>query len=317
MITIKDIAKAANVSTSTASRALNDNARISKDTRQWIQAIAAKLGYVPNDTARNLSLGQANIVGLVLPVTENSAPANPFHLDLMRGVSAALTPRHYSMALAIGQSVQELLMQVKSLVRGSNIHKFLVFYTAAHDPITEYLRANKIDFVVIGHPTGNHGDRFVDSDNVAAGQAATQQLLNNHPKLSCPVFIRSSYNWVYEQDRASGYKAELLSRGLVPHVFDDPNDANKVKQLLAKGSKVDSIVAADDLVYLQFVHTAQSINCFKSQPTICFNNSKLLGMLMPEISKVDLLPQKIGAEAVELLFDPLRHEKLVDFAIKG
>ncbi|WP_375663980.1 LacI family DNA-binding transcriptional regulator, partial [Bartonella sp. CL63NXGY] len=95
MATIKDIAKEAGVSVSTASRALNDNSRISVATRQRVHQIAQRLGYQPNYTAQNLTRGESNMVGLVFPVTTDSAPANPFHIDLMRGISQALQPLHY------------------------------------------------------------------------------------------------------------------------------------------------------------------------------------------------------------------------------
>ena len=97
MATIKDIAKLAGVSISTASRALNDNPRISEATRTKVKQIAAELGYSPNYNAQTLTRGEANMVGLVFPVTDQSALANPFHIDLMRGAGVALEQRHYTM----------------------------------------------------------------------------------------------------------------------------------------------------------------------------------------------------------------------------
>lgn len=318
MVTIKDIAKVAGVSVSTASRALNDNLRISQATRQRVQGIAVQMGYVPNDAARNLSRGKSNMVGLVLPVTDEEAPANPFHLDLMRGISKELSPLHYSMALSIGQTSQNLLDQVKSLVEGSKIGKFIVFYTMANDPVTTYFRKEHINFVVIGHPTQHHPDRFVDSDNIAAGKAATKSLLVKYPRIKHPVFLRSKQNWRYEQDRQTGYESELQSRGMKTQVqVLDTSDANKTVQAIASNdSEVDGLIAADDLIYLQAIHAARDQHIYRSLPTICFNNSRLLGMLMPNVGKVDLLPRKIGQAAVQVLFDPKQHERLVDFAIQ-
>lgn len=319
MVTIKDIAKKAGVSVSTASRSLNGNLRISQATRQRVQEIATQLGYVPNDTARNLSRGKSNMVGLVLPVTDEEAPANPFHLDLMRGISKSLNPLHYSMALGIGQTSQNLLEQVKSLVEGSKVRKFIVFYTMANDPVTAYFRKEKINFVVIGHPTQNHPDRFVDSDNIAAGKAATKRLLTNYPQVTAPVFLRSQKDWRYEQDREKGYEEELRSRGLEPkvQVIDGTGTSARQDLIGCKNSKVDGIVAADDLIYLQAIHAARNQQTYRTLPTICFNNSRLLGMLMPDIDKVDLLPRKIGEAAVQVLFNRKQHDRLVDFAIEN
>lgn len=58
MATIKDIAKLAGVSISTASRALNDNPRISEATRTKVKQIAAELGYSPNYNAQTLTRGE-------------------------------------------------------------------------------------------------------------------------------------------------------------------------------------------------------------------------------------------------------------------
>ena len=82
MVTIRTIAAKAGVSTSTASRALNDNPRISSKTRQHVKQIARELGYRPNFSARNLSRGEANIIGVVFPIPDakTTQPANPFHI---------------------------------------------------------------------------------------------------------------------------------------------------------------------------------------------------------------------------------------------
>ena len=120
MATIKDIAQAAGVSVSTASRALNNNPRISVKTRQRVKEIADQLGYLPNYNAQNLTRGESNMVGLIFPVTSDTAPANPFHIDLMRGISVALKPRHYEMVVAIAPTADDLLASVKSMVTRSS-----------------------------------------------------------------------------------------------------------------------------------------------------------------------------------------------------
>ena len=73
MATIKDVAAAAGVSVSTASRALNDNPRISTATVAKVKAAAAQLNYQPNRLARTLSTGEARMVGAIFPVTGETA----------------------------------------------------------------------------------------------------------------------------------------------------------------------------------------------------------------------------------------------------
>lgn len=304
MSTIKDVARQAGVSVSTASRALNNNPRISDATRQRVRQAAAKLGYRLNYAAKNLTSGKSNIVGLVFPVTEEGAFANPFHLDLMRGIAAKLAPHHYEMAVAIGQTTAELLDHVKSLVENANVTKLLVFYSLKDDPVIAYLRKQELDFVIIGQP-GQAGDRFVDSDNRLAGYRGTAALMKQK-EVSRPLFVTSAQRWPYEEERLAGYR-EQMTRLKLP-VQETTIDS----QQPLSADHFDSLIASDDVNYLHFVTTHPPM---ASLPALCFNNSRLLGMIMPGVMKVDLLPRAIGSAAVELLFDPAVDHRLVDFQI--
>lgn len=66
-ILLKDVAQLANVSGSTASRALADDPRISTATRDIVKAAAASLHYVPNAAARSLRVRRTRTLGLLLP----------------------------------------------------------------------------------------------------------------------------------------------------------------------------------------------------------------------------------------------------------
>lgn len=311
MTTIKDIAKEAGVSISTTSRALNNNPRISLATRQRIQSIADKLGYQPNYTAQNLTRGESNMVGLIFPVTEDTAPANPFHIDLMRGVSAALQPLHYEMVVAIAPTQDELLEEVRSMVNQSKVHNFLVFYSLKDDPITNYLRENDLNFVVIGHPTDQQPDRFVDNDNVAAGEAATEQLLETH-QLKCPAFVESVSPWMFERERNRGYQECMKKHGLEGIVWELDSTANSLDDFLATHPEVDGLIFSDDLLFVRFSNELQK----RSLPVICFNNSRLMGMLTSSDGRIDLQPRELGKEAIQLLFNPTKHHCYVDFQVK-
>lgn len=307
--TIKDIAESAGVSVSTASRALNDNPRISQATREKVRKIADQLGYQPNYNAQNLTRGESNMVGLIFPVTSETAPANPFHIDLMRGISSALKPRHYEMVVAIAPNSTELLESIESMVKQSKVHNFLVFYTMKDDPVTAYLRAHHLNFVVIGHPTDNHPDRYVDNDNVAAGAAATKYLIDHH-NVKQPVFLHSGLDWVFEVARQAGYQECMRSLGR-PALMWSENTDGEISAYLAKHPEIDSIVCSDDLLFGRLNRQLQN----HPLPIACFNNSRLMGMLLKDSEKIDLQPRMLGKEAVDLLFEPQEHHRLVDFKI--
>src|SRR5699024_688693 len=116
MLTIRDIAAKAGVSVSTASRALNNNPRISAATRKRIQALAAAEGYRPNYNAKNLTSGEANAVGVVFPTSDRNSTDNPFYIDILRGINTELMKRQYVLSVAISKTADDLLENVKAMV---------------------------------------------------------------------------------------------------------------------------------------------------------------------------------------------------------
>jgi LacI family transcriptional regulator len=83
---MRDVAALAGVSTMTVSRTLHDDPRITDDTKKRVRAALSELGYVRNDTARNLRIGRgAGAVGLVI-----GNLANPFYSQLALGIGQAV-----------------------------------------------------------------------------------------------------------------------------------------------------------------------------------------------------------------------------------
>ena len=80
-VTINDIAKAANVSPSTVSRAIANNPRISKPTREKIYRIMKEMNYHPNVIARSLANKSTNIIGMVVTGATEKAFQHPFSRD--------------------------------------------------------------------------------------------------------------------------------------------------------------------------------------------------------------------------------------------
>ena len=69
---------------------------------------------------------------------------------------------------------------------------------------------------------------------------------------------------------------------------------------LASHPAVDGLVFADDVIYLRYARQLKETEL----PVACFNNSQWIKVVFSDQSVIDLQPQKLGAEAVKLLFNP-------------
>ncbi len=86
MTTIRDVAKAAGVSVSTVSRALNGYQDVNEKTRRRIQETSRQLGYIPNQSAKNLSSKTAKNVALLISGIATEDKLDEFTGNLIRGV---------------------------------------------------------------------------------------------------------------------------------------------------------------------------------------------------------------------------------------
>lgn len=295
MVTIKDIAKKAGVSASTASRALNNNSRISEKTRRHVKDVAKQLGYKPNFSAQNLTRGRANIVGVIFPITKSDAPANPFHIDIIRGISEELQKHHFEMMVAINQKQSDLLKQVESMVDQIKVDYFVLLYSDPTDPITKYLRDHKLRFTIVGQPV-KEGDRFVDNDNVKVGHEATEHLLLS-AGVQHPVFVMSDDQKTFEKSRFQGYAEVVAQKGLPSNKLL-VNDHISITQYLRQNPRVDGLIFADDVLYIKHAQRLRPLNI----PVICFNNSQWMQILFQDGQVIDLQPRKLGQAAVQVLF---------------
>lgn len=99
-VTIKDIAKLANVSHTTVSRALNNSPLINEETKKKIKEIAKELNYVPNYNAKSLVLHKSYTIGLFFTsITQGTSPS--FFFDAMKGVNSSITDQYNLVVRAI------------------------------------------------------------------------------------------------------------------------------------------------------------------------------------------------------------------------
>lgn len=305
-ITIKDVAKKAGVSISTASRALNDSNVISALTKEKVKKAAQALNYSPNYNARNLSLGETNIVGVVSPIFSGDSSSNLFQMDLIHAISQTLNKKDYELVLITGKTQKELLAHILKNYEQFKINNFIFLKDEISNTTLTTLQRYQINFVVIGHSQGKV--RYVNNDNVLAGEAATKFLVEKK-KSQQPIFFQSSKNLYFEQDRYLGYEKYLKKLGKSPVKLTEKDD---LELFIRTHPSVDGIVCVDDSLMIKELNSIVRI----SLPVIIFNDSYLVSKLLKKWTLVDLKPELLGQAAVEVLFNSKVEKRVIDFEIK-
>ncbi|TYS15856.1 LacI family transcriptional regulator [Rossellomorea vietnamensis] len=312
-VTIKDVAKLANVAPSTVSRVIANNSRISDSTKQKVREAMKKLGYHPNFIARSLANQSTQVLGLVLPGSADKFFQNPFFPTVLRGLSEGAHEKQYALQMTTGQSDQEIYDGIVQMVQGGRVDGIILLYSKVEDKVMMYLKERDFPFVVIGKPF-KHADEIthVDNDNFRATKEVTDYLLKaGHDRIA---FVGGDLNLVVTVERLLGYEKSLRNAGIpledryiVHEEFLREGGQEAVKELMTLKNPPTALVVADDLMSLGVLNTLNEmgISVPDDISIISFNNVMLAEMSRPPLTSVDINIFDLGYQAARNLIQKI------------
>ncbi|HEL0647458.1 LacI family DNA-binding transcriptional regulator [Streptococcus equi subsp. zooepidemicus] len=307
MVTIKDVARLAGVSPSTASRAINDSDMISQATKERVKKAMETLDYSPNYSAQNLVKRKSNTVGIILPVREgqDSLENNPFFMQIIQGIAAVCTDQGYMVALATGRSETELLKNVQNMIRSGNIGKLIFLYSKTDDQVFDFVKKQRVDCVVVGQSTTKDSGnaKFVNNNNHQAGYDAAAFLLQKG--FEEIIYAYTDMDELVQAERYKGYAALMASKALTAQSLcitlkDDRKSQKQLLDQLAKHSKV-AFVVCDDVLAIHLQRLIKQAAADTQLAIVSFNNSVLAELASPALTSIDIFPYQLGEQAAELV----------------
>lgn len=207
--TIRDVAKRAGVGIATVSRVLNDNKRVSDETRNKVLRAIKELNFSPNIMARKLSVGRTFTIGVVTPFF-----TYPSFVERIAGIQEALDESGYTLVLYSIRSADQLQWQLRDLVSQKHVDGLLIL--ALPFPAGE-LKQSAPDFplVTIDNDANEYYPHFVVNDVQGGSQATDYLIAHGHTKIGFigdrmekPVSFTSSAL------RLQGFKKTLMEAQL-------------------------------------------------------------------------------------------------------
>lgn len=171
-ISIKDIARIAQVSHSTVSRALRNNPRISAETVERIQRIADECGYHPSLAARSLVTKRTQTVGCVV-----TSIADPFVAGVVTGIEDVANRHGYSVFLANSKADPKRELDVVRALREHRVDGILVAASRVGSKYIPHLRQLQIPIVLINNLQPGDFVNSVTIDNLEAGKLIVNHLV--------------------------------------------------------------------------------------------------------------------------------------------
>jgi DNA-binding LacI/PurR family transcriptional regulator len=249
--TIDDIARIANVSKSTVSRALNDSPLVKQETKEQIRNIAQQHNFRLNAPARRLSLKQSYTVAFVTHAYhKNFSLDDLFTLEIMGGVSNGLHELGYDM-LVIQVSPYDLDWAQQYLDSG-RVDGFILLTASRKQSYIKNLLDIGAPFIAWGVRGPNQNYSTVNGDNFSGGKQATEYLVDTGRQRI--AFLGGPAAEMEVQLRYQGYESALEEAGipidpaLVVHgEYHSAAGAELMDHLLAQAPNLDAVFVNSDL----------------------------------------------------------------------
>jgi LacI family repressor for deo operon, udp, cdd, tsx, nupC, and nupG len=206
-VSIKDIARVAEVSHSTVSRALHDSPLISEETTTRIQRIAREMGYSPSAIARGLVTKRTQTLGLVV-----TSIADPFVAQVAQGVEERALDEGYSIVLCQSQSDPDREIAAVDVLREQRVDAIVVTASRVGSLYLPLLERLAVPVVLINNQQEGRYVYSVGTDNLHGGRLAASYLMGlGHTRLG---YI-SGPEWAVQSTlRLKGARQALRAQGL-------------------------------------------------------------------------------------------------------
>jgi LacI family transcriptional regulator len=317
-VTIKDIARALGLSTSTVSRALRDSYEISPETKKLVLEYAEKINYQPNPIALSLKEKRSRSIGIIV-----CEIANSFFSQVINGIESIAYDKGYNVIIAQShESYDREVINVQYLASRS-IDGLLVSVSSETQDLKHLQNLHDRGFPIVFF------DRIVDEmethkvivDNSMGGYEATEHLIKSGYK-NIAALAGSEYLSI-TKERLGGYR-QALTDNHIPFeednvkyclhggmLYNEVEDA--LNQLFRLKKKPDAIIASADKLTTNCLRYLRNrkIKVPDEVALVGFSNLDLTDLLSPSLSVVRQPAFEMGQIATELLIQQIESKRQV------
>ncbi|MBN9384458.1 MAG: LacI family DNA-binding transcriptional regulator [Chitinophagaceae bacterium] len=307
-ITIKDIAKALNLSVSTVSKALRGSHEISGETKQAVLNYARENNYKPNPIAQSLKRGQSKSIGIIVCNIDNN-----FFSQVINGIESVARHKGYNVIITQSRESYEKEVANSEHLSSRSVDGLIISLAAETRQVDHLIKLHRkgLPIVLFDRITDEIPTHRVIANNYKGAYEATRHLLEQGCRRI--AHIASSDNLSITRERLEGYKQALKDAGhksderyikFCPHsgmIREETQQA--LNELLQLTERPDAIFTASDRLStttLSLLRVMQiSIPC--EIALVGYTNSISADIFNPSLTSVVQPALEMGQQATELL----------------
>jgi LacI family transcriptional regulator len=314
--TLRDVARLADVHTSTVSRALSGSTRsmVNPHTVERVLAAAAYLDYRPNAIARGLKTSRSSGVGVLVPDL-----LNPVVPPIVRGIEAVLGEAGYVVMLGNANHSRDRERLFLEMFQVQQVEGIVAF-TASDETLglLDGVIHAQVPVVLVNRTVPDGSIAAAAPDNAVCSSLAVEHLAQlGHSRIAHIAGPRTTSTGL---GRRQGFEAAIASAGLDrdPRLiieasrYTEDEGARCCRELLAYDKSFTAIVAANDLFALGCYDAleAADLRCPDDISIVGCNDMPFTDRFAPPMTTVNIAREEMGQAAAELLLQVIEKPEL-------
>jgi LacI family transcriptional regulator len=307
-VSVKDVATTAGVSLGTVSNVLNRPERVRASTRERVELAIAQLGFVRNESARQLRNGTSHTIAYVM-----LDASNPFFTDVAQGIEEAAERADLSVISCNSNNQAAREATYLTRLEQQRVQGVLITPIDLQHPLLDELPRRGTPVVIVDRIRGQDTHCSVAVDDILGGELAARHLLDlGHERLA---FIGGPDTIGQVRDRREGAQRALTTAGMpLDHLIELSTSALTVAEGRGAGERLAGLpvsrrptaaICANDLLALGLLQ--QCVGLGLSVPDdiaiIGYDDIEFAAAAAVPLTSVRQPRNRLGTTAAELLLD--------------
>jgi LacI family transcriptional regulator len=304
-ITIREVARRAGVSVATVSRTLNNSPLVDRATGDHVRSIAQHLRYVPNASARSLSMRRTETIGLILPDMHGE-----FFSEIIRGADAEARSHHYHLLVSSSHSNREELENAIGILHGRTDGLIVMSPHLVEVKTLLHHARSSLPVVLIGPQTPIEGIDTIRVDNEGGARQVGRHLIElGHRRIAVIGGPRGNID---AAARSAGFKTALEEAGIsmkpqwmLNGDFTDSGGYEIARRILACSPRPTAVFASNDSMAIGLLRAflEHRISIPGEMSVVGFDDIEIASYMHPSLTTVHVDISQLGSIAVRSLLE--------------
>lgn len=312
-ITIKEVAKKAQVSIATVSRVLNNLPGYLPETKQKVLEAIEELGYTPDNSARVLAGKSNKTLGIIIPKLSSLVATT-----ILTGIEDAAHQIDHSVIVCNTDNNGKRTMKYLELLQSKRVDGLIIISEFLKDEYIEKIKRMNLPVVLIATRDLSNNFIHLKIDDKQAAMDATQYLIdNNHCKIAMLAGTRDDQ--ITGHPRVEGFisamqknNLEVGEKNLIYGDFSFKSGIDCFAKIRKSYPDVTAIFAASDEMAVGVLNAAyhSGLKIPRDLSVIGFDNTQLAAMSIPPLTTVNQNFYQMAQEGVNMLMELMKGKEL-------